>query len=278
MTDTDHMDHPHGGQPWLAPFGTAYRILDLDSRPEEEALLQAGCIEAALDLRRGDEVLDIACATGRHAVQLAKRGYRVTGLDLNKDYLAQAENRAVQARTAIETVAEDMRELPRLGQARFDAAVIMYSSFGYFPDHADNLRVIEGVAHVLKPGGRFLLDVINRDWFVRNYWPSDYAPGDDYFVTRDFQETNGQVLLHENVFRPLASTLSWSVSSAPAAADAECTETGISFTLTYRMYSVHEVAAMIDAAGLRLTAVFGDYERSPFALTSPRILCAAARH
>src|SRR6185437_10820300 len=134
------MEHPRGGQPWLAPFGDAYRILDLDSRPEDEARLQSGCIEAALDLRRGDEVLDIACATGRHAVELAKRGYRVTGLDLNKNYLAVAEKRAAQAGTTIETVSQDMRELPRLGLARFDAAVIMYSSFGYFPDHADNLR------------------------------------------------------------------------------------------------------------------------------------------
>lgn len=197
-------------------------------------------------------MLDIACATGRHAVQLAQCGYRVTGLDLNKNYLALAENRAAEAGTAIETVAEDMRELPRLGRARFDAAVIMYSSFGYFPDHADNLRVIKGVAHVLKPGGRFLLDVINRDWFVRNYWPSDYALGEGCFVTRDFQEANGQVLLHENVFRPFASTLSWSVSSAPATASPGpgYTGTGTSFTLTYRMYSVHEVTAMIDAAGL----------------------------
>lgn len=78
-------------------------------------------------------MLDIACATGRHAVQLAQCGYRVTGLDLNKNYLALAENRAAEAGTAIETVAEDMRELPRLGRTRFDAAVIMYSSFGYFP-------------------------------------------------------------------------------------------------------------------------------------------------
>jgi hypothetical protein len=99
-------------------------------------------------------------------------------------------------------------------------------------------------------------------------------------VTRDFQEANGQVLLHENVFRPFASTLSWSVSSAPATASPGPgnTGTGTSFTLTYRMYSVHEVAAMIDAAGLSVTAVFGDYERNPFALTSPRIFCAAARH
>lgn len=140
--------------------------------------------------------------------------------------------------------------------------------------------MIKGVAHVLKPGGRFLLDVINRDWFVRNYWPSDYALGEGCFVTRDFQEANGQVLLHENVFRPFASTLSWSVSSAPATASPGpgVPRTGTSFTLTYRMYSVHEVTAMIDAAGLGVTAVFGDYERNPFALTSPRILCAAARH
>jgi SAM-dependent methyltransferase len=254
--------------PWLRPFGDDYRLIDLDSRPAAEAAGQVRCLERALDLHPGDAVLDIACATGRHSVLLAKHGYRVTGLDMNKDYLGVAEARAAAAGAPIRTVPGDMRLLSQLFTADFDAAFIMYSSFGYFPVHSDNVKVIAGVRDALKPGGRFLLDVINRDWFVRNYRSSDYVQPGDCFITRDFQVTGEQVLLHENVFRPAESVMSWSVLTA---------DSDPLFTVTYRMYSVHEIMAIMAEAGLRVSHVLGGYDAEPFSLLSERILCVATR-
>jgi SAM-dependent methyltransferase len=263
------MDSGHGIPPWLRPFGNTYRMLDLDSRQQDEASQQAACAQTACELRAGDRVLDIACATGRHAVEFARRGYQVTGVDLNPGYLELAAQRARAAGVRIETVAHDMRELAALGAACFDAAVVMYSSFGYFVTRADNLRVIEGARHVLRPGGRLLLDLINRDWFVRNYYPSDYAAQGDQFVTRDFQVAGGRVFLHENVFRPLLSRLSWSVT-IPGDPDS-------GFTLDYRMYSAHEIAELVEDAGMKVWRLFGGYDCGPFTLLSPRIICVATR-
>jgi SAM-dependent methyltransferase len=255
--------------PWLRPFGDDYRVLDLDSRPAEEAAGQVRCIEQELKLLGGEAVLDIACATGRHAVLLARNGYRVTALDLNSGYLTLAEARAAAAGVRIETVPGDMRQLPQLFTRSFDAAVIMYSSFGYFPDHSDNVSVIRGVREILRPGGRFLLDVINRDWFIRNYRPSDYVRDGDQFITRDFQVMDQRVLLHENVFRPDESIMSWSVLTEESPEPL--------FTVTYRMYSVHEIIGIMEESGLRIDRIVGGYDGTPFSLFSERILCVAVR-
>jgi SAM-dependent methyltransferase len=263
------MGSDHSVPPWLRAFQDDYRVLDLDSRSEDETSRHVRCIEDALAMRPGADVLDIACATGRHAVALATKGHHVTGIDLNEDYLELADERAAAAGTHVDWVPQDMRELERLGPERFDAAVIMYSSFGYFAGYEDNLRVLQGVRQVLRPDGRLLLDIINRDWFLRNYYPSDYVTQDGVFVTRDFQTDGDQTYLHENVFEPLESRLSWSVRNTR---DPEPV-----FTVDYRMYSVHEIAGIIAAAGLRLERTIGGYDGHPFSMLSPRILCVAAR-
>src|ERR1700724_2582719 len=71
---------------------------------EERAQKEAGFVATALELKPGASVLDLCCGQGRHAVQLAKRGLRVTSLDLNAEYLELARKAAASAKVAIETV------------------------------------------------------------------------------------------------------------------------------------------------------------------------------
>src|SRR5436305_177111 len=80
-----------------------------------------------LGLNAGDRVLDVACGFGRHAVHLARRGMRVTGLDLNAYLLGLAQERASEASVAVGFVQGDMQRLPFAGA--FDAAVCLGGSF-----------------------------------------------------------------------------------------------------------------------------------------------------
>ena len=79
---------------------------------DERAIKEAGFVANVLDLKPRASVLDLCCGQGRHAVEFAKRGLRVTGLDLNAEYLELTRGAAEAAEVKLETVAADMREIP----------------------------------------------------------------------------------------------------------------------------------------------------------------------
>lgn len=103
-------------------------------------------------------VLDLCCGPGRHAAPLASRGYDVVGLDLDDSALRDACERAPSA----SFIRGDMRRLP-FESASFDAVICMWQSFGHF-DADTNTTALTEMARVLRPNGRLLLDVYNRDF------------------------------------------------------------------------------------------------------------------
>lgn len=124
----------------------------------------AELIAALLDLDEGQDVLDVPCGHGRIAVRLAARGLRVTGFDRSRRFLALARVAARERGVAVELVHGDMRSLPWEG--RYDGLVNWFTSFGYFDD-ATNREVLRGFARALKPGGRAVIDVKDRDGIAR---------------------------------------------------------------------------------------------------------------
>lgn len=125
----------------------------VDAAPREAAFLWK-----ALGLHRGSRVLDIPCGSGRHSVLLAKRGALVLGLDASPAYLRAARARAKGLANA-RFVRGDMRRLHLAGA--FDAAVNLWTSFGYFDRPSDDLKVLRAIRRSLKPGGLFLIDLVD---------------------------------------------------------------------------------------------------------------------
>lgn len=119
-----------------------------------------------LPLPRYRRVLDLCCGYGRHAVRLAARGYAVTGLDRDVVALEEARRQTLAAHQQVTYVLGDMRELSAL-PGGFDAVINMWQSLSYF-DEATNSEVLRQIAAKLAPGGRFVVDMYNRDYFERN--------------------------------------------------------------------------------------------------------------
>ena len=115
-----------------------------------DTLVEVDGIEKILHLRKGSKVLDVACGAGRHTTELAKRGYRVTGFDLSKSLLAEARRSARHAGVKPTFVQGDMRHL-RFANA-FDAAISMFTSFGYFDRVEEDRTVVRGIARALQIG------------------------------------------------------------------------------------------------------------------------------
>jgi SAM-dependent methyltransferase len=132
---------------WFASF--------MDTMPEEWTALEVEGICRRLPRPAFRRVLDICCGSGRHAAALSARGYEVTGVDRDAEALRRARASAPRATF----VQMDLRELRTLA-GPFDAALILWQSFGHF-DPATNDRVLADVADALRPGGRLFVDLFH---------------------------------------------------------------------------------------------------------------------
>jgi ubiquinone/menaquinone biosynthesis C-methylase UbiE len=109
----------------------------------------------ALSPNTNADILDCPCGYGRHSLEMARRGYKMVGVDLNPTFLSEAKSIASQERLSSRFVEGDMRSLP-LSSSSFDFAINMFFSFGFFDD-TDNRKVLEEFFRVLKPSGKLLI-------------------------------------------------------------------------------------------------------------------------
>jgi SAM-dependent methyltransferase len=112
-------------------------------------------------------ILDLCCGPGRHAIGFARRGYRVTGVDRTKFLLDLAKERATESGQQIEWIQRDMREFVRPNA--FGLVVNLWTSFGYFENDADDLRILSNVFESLRPGGVFLIDLLGKEIIARGF-------------------------------------------------------------------------------------------------------------
>jgi SAM-dependent methyltransferase len=140
-------------------------------------------LKELLQLKPGARVLDLCCGPGRFSIELARRGFKVTGVDRTVLYLAEARRRARQQKLDVELVRSDMRAFVR--PRAFDACINMFTSFGYFENPADDFKVCRHVLRSLRPGGRFLVQAAGKEWLARNFQPSDWSESGGTYVLEE---------------------------------------------------------------------------------------------
>jgi len=140
---------------------------------------EAAFILKQLKLKKGSALLDLCCGPGRHAVEFAKKGLAVTGYDFSPEYLGEAGERARKNKVRLRLVRGDMRRLKY--REEFDAAVNLFTSFGYFQKFSEDMQTLKGVAAALKPGGLFLIDLVNGDFVRANFSPRNWTEMEDYY-------------------------------------------------------------------------------------------------
>ena len=215
--------------------------------------------QGAIDWR-DQRVLDLACGAGRFVPALLDAGAaQVTGLDLSRDLLAVAGERLASSVSAgvVELIEGDMRAVPRAAGS-FDVVTSFFTSFGYFDDDAENARVFDEVARLLRPGGWFVFDFLNAPVVIR-----------DLEARTELLLPDGRgVVVHERSFDAATGRLR-KVSRWPdGSEDRE----------SVRAYEPEVLELMLAGSGLRVARRFGSYEGLPFdATTSSRFLVVAQR-
>lgn len=121
----------------------------------------------------GKDVLDLCCGPGRCSIELARRGFNVTGVDRTKYLLDKARASARSAKVKIEWVQMDMRDFV-LPEA-FDLVLSMFTSFGYFDDKKDDIKVLGNMLESLKPGGVCLIEIMGKEQLARIFQPTTSA-------------------------------------------------------------------------------------------------------
>ncbi len=214
---------------------------------------EAGFVSEALGIEPGTRVLDLACGHGRIALELARRGFRVTGLDLSPRSLRIARDAAEREGLDVEWVHADMREIP--AGAEFDAIYNVFTSFGYFTEEEENQRVLQGVARALRPRGSFLIDINNVLGLMPRYRDRFWDVAADGVIW--LQEHEVDVLGGRNHAR-------WTFIRPDGSR--------VELVHSVRMYTPYELATMLERAGLAVEQAWGDFDGSDLTRVSRRAI------
>lgn len=152
-------------------FDSPYYPLLYQHRDQTDATQLLDSLLPRMGLPPAAPVLDLACGDGRHSLQLARRGFQVTGVDLSPSSIQRARELASHLAQPPHFAVRDMRQLEYEGQ--FDAVFNLFTSFGYFDSEADNLRVLKGVAQALRPGGWVVIDYLNAEKVANALVPNE---------------------------------------------------------------------------------------------------------
>jgi cyclopropane fatty-acyl-phospholipid synthase-like methyltransferase len=240
---------------WRKYFSEDY--LKLYKHDEHETSRETEAITRMLQLKKGEHVLDLACGFGRHSVVLAQKGLKVTGYDLSEGFLKKARELADTIEVKLDLKQGDMREIPFSGE--FDAVINIFTAFGFFESEKEDLKVLKGVHKALKPGGQFLMDVLNRENAQQISTP------------RAWTQENHHFLLEERFFDHFRSRLE--ITNRLILATGEVKEANYSI----RLYTLTEMLGLFNSAGLVLTDVYGDFSGALYGSASPRMILVAQK-
>lgn len=217
---------------------------------EVDALIDLAHLEADAD------VLDLAAGVGRHAIPFAQRGHRVTAVDRTATYLDRAGAHAKEAGVELELVLEDMRRFARAES--FDLALNLYTSFGFFADEADDLRVAENLRRSLRPGGCAVLEMMSKEVLARDWLERDWREGAD-----------GALLLEKRTLSDHYTRVrsDWIL----------ITKSGKrrEYFFEHRLYAASELAALLHQAGFSKVSIYGDYFGVPYDHDAERMVAVA---
>ena len=243
-------------RPWFETmFDERYPELfgPLEGNAEEEVEEMLGLLR----LPAGSAVEDLGCGRGRHAIPLALKGFRVTGVDISENMLQLARNRARREGARIEWVQEDMRTFRR--HDAFDVALSLFTSYGYFSD-AENQKVLENIGYSLRKGGVFLLDLRNAGKSLSRLEDMDKTvevPAGRLRMSMRFDRTTMRARAEHTLIRNDGIR--------------------ISSAFDVRIYSTEELRGMIRKAGMEVKDVYGSLAGAPFTDESGRMVVHAEK-
>jgi cyclopropane fatty-acyl-phospholipid synthase-like methyltransferase len=234
--------------------------------PPEHTKAETEFLIKVLNCQTGAHVLDVPCGNGRLSFELARRGVRVTGVDISTEFIQEARDTKkridpsadADAKTTatIDFILGDMRTIE--GESLYDGAFCFGNSFG-FMEHADMDKFLTGVARSLKPGARF---VVNTAMAAESVLP-------------DFEEQS----CHE--IGDMSIEIRERYNAAESCVDSEYIfeQNGKkeSRFAKHWIYTAAEIQRMLGQAGFIVVDCYGSLDLKPFKLGARELFVVAER-
>jgi ubiquinone/menaquinone biosynthesis C-methylase UbiE len=247
---------PSSAETWDAFFSDFYLRAFAAEEDGEKAESQALGAAKLAGVEAGAELIDVPCGYGRHSIPLARAGYKVTGVDRSAALLDEARRRTGHERWP-KLVQADYRELP-FPDASFDGALNLFSSLGYLPVEEDT-RVLAGIARVLRPGAKLVIETMHRDLLVQRWSDSDWRLMGE-----------GRLLLEQRTFDAPSGVATTTMTLIDGNGQRE------SRTWSVRVYAVTELLSMLERAGFAEAKCYGDFDGAEFG-PGTRLIIVARR-
>ena len=239
---------------WFADwFNSPYYHLLYNHRNEAEAAAFIDNLVAYLAPPPASRMLDLACGKGRHALQLAGKGFEVVGVDLSVESIMAARQHE-QPNLAFYT--QDMRRPYTAGY--FDYVFSFFTSFGYFETRREDVQVFESIAQNLRPGGVFVLDFMNAQKVVRTMQPHGEKTVDDVHFSWKKRYENGFI------FKKITFIDNQETQRNEAQHDEAQHDEAQQYEERVRAFSLADIEALLAETGMQRIAVFGDYALGSF--------------
>jgi SAM-dependent methyltransferase len=218
--------------------------------PPAVTLADVDFLQKTFDIKPGARILDVPCGNGRHSLELARRGFRTTGIDVSQEFLA-----AARAQLEADWRWGDMRAL-EIEPSAFDAAFCLGNSFGYL-DREGVAAFLSALATALKPGARLIVD-------------TGVAAESLTHVQRRWHRMGDLFMLSDPRYDALAGRLDIDYTFIRGAS----IETRP--TSSY-LFTAAAIRGMFEASGFQVLAANAGYAGEPYQLGSPRLVITASR-
>jgi cyclopropane fatty-acyl-phospholipid synthase-like methyltransferase len=227
---------------------------------------EADFLVRVLQCEKGSQLLDVPCGNGRLSLELAERGYRVTGVDISEEFIEEARASFVSDQPAhaadTDSVAQAdfiLRDMSRLqGEAIYDGAYCFGNSFGFL-DYANMECFLSGVARALKPGARFVVETgMAAESVLHKFEPLSVHQIDDISVTiKEHYLAEESCIDTEYIFEKDGKV-----------------ESGYA---KHWIYTVGEIRRMLERAGFEIVNLYGSLKCEPYTLGAEELFVIAQR-
>jgi SAM-dependent methyltransferase len=186
------------------------------------------------------------CGIGRHSIELGKRGIEILGTDLSPAYIKiameRAQKRKVDDKVRFKVV--DMRQIQSAlaNEEPFDGILCLWTSFGFYDDDTND-DILRQCLKLVRPGGFFALDIVNRDWLLRN------------FAERRFEIIKDRLILYDSQFDSQTSRHKdkWTFMRQT---DKDAFKMEGSIQLDLRVWSLHELIQLFERTGWKFECAY----------------------